>query len=116
MKVILTVIVLISLSLVPEFISWYQFLVNGGLNWPMSWSNEKVFWGLVFIAFSVAGICVAFRNKEKHPNLLAASLVLSALAIAPAIYNYAQHGLGPSSKTDNKDLSLYEFWVSDWWK
>ena len=107
---------LILLAPAPIYLSLFQFLNNGGMNWPMQWSNEVVFWGVVFSIFSVAGILIAFNKRAAHPYFAIFTIFMAAIVLAPTVFNLINIGFDPSSKADSKTLEPLQFWVSDWWK
>ena len=100
----------------PFYLSAFQYINNGGLQWPMIWANETVFWGVLFSVFAFGGFFVAFKKRSNHPSFTLLAAIMTALVLAPTFTNLINNGLEPSSKSDNKALEPLQFWISGWWK
>ena len=99
----------------PFYVSLFQLLNSGGLNWPMIWANELTFWGLVFSIFACSGIVIAYIKEKQQKLFLFISMLLLIIALIPMVFNFVNVGLGQSSKADSATLNPIGFWLSDWW-
>jgi len=115
MRVRFLVVLLVLLPAIPLGISLFHFINNGGLGWPMIWSNEVNFWSVVFSILTILGVRTAYRNRNAHPRLLVVSLLLAAILLTPGAYNIAKTGFGASSKSDDNVLHPIDFLTSEWW-
>ncbi len=82
-----------------------------GLQWSMSWNNEVTIWGLIFITFSIIGIFYYYYANDKQMDKYFYFLLLySFFLLTPYLYDFFKCGLGPSSKGDNSQIQLIDFW------
>lgn len=111
-----TSLALILLAPIPFYISVFQLINNGGIQWPMIWANELTFWGLVFSVFAFAGVIAAYRKRKNQQIFMRISIVVAILALTPMTVNLINQGFGQSSKADSVSLEPMAFWSSGWWK
>jgi len=109
-------VALILMAPLPFYLSVFQLVNNGGLQWPMTWANETVFWGILFSVFAFGGFLVAFRKRASHPSFTFLAAIMTVVVLMPTFFNLINNGLGQSSKADSKSLEPLQFWVSGWWK
>jgi len=109
-------VTLILMAPLPFYLSAFHLVNNGGLQWPMLWSNEAVFWGILFSVFAFGGFLVAFKKRSKHPFFTLFAAIMTAVVLMPTFINLINNGLEQSSKADSSTLEPLQFWVSGWWK
>lgn len=101
---------LIMLSLVPNGIAVYEFMNTGGLHFPMIWGNERIAWSAIFSVFALLGALIALINKSRMPKSSAVLMVVAFVVVIFSIFELSSQGIGPSSKGDDRELQLLEFW------
>lgn len=109
-KPLLFAMLLIMLSQVPNGIAVYEFMNTGGLNFPMVWGNERIAWSAIFSIFALLGALIALIKKNGIPKRSAILVVVASIVVIFSIYELFSRGIGPSSKGDDKELRLIEFW------
>ena len=107
---------LILLAAMPLYLSLFQFLNNGGMQWPMIWANETTFWGILFSVFAIGGFLIAFKQRSNHSSFTIVAAIMTILVLMPTAINLINNGLEQSSKSDSKSLEPLQFWGSGWWK
>lgn len=108
MAKIFLIVGLALLPLIPQALAVANFLVNGGLQWPMTWNNEAAVWGILFFPAAVYSIYRAVKLKLK---LLVLLPVLTIVLVWSAFF---MHGYTQSSKSDSPNLELIAFWTDQW--
>ncbi len=111
-----TSVSLILLAAAPFYLLFFQFLNNGGVQWPMIWTNEATFWGMLFSVFAIGGFLIAFKQRSNHPSFTVIIAIMAILVLMPTLNNLINNGLEQSSKGDSETLEPLQFWVSGWWK
>ena len=107
---------LVTVSLIPQGVVLYQFIYNGGLDWPMLWGNETVAWGAIFSSLAWLALLMAFKTKRSSPKGSAIIMLFASIIIVHSLYALVSPGLDPASKGDDEALQLMAFWSSGWWK
>ena len=115
-KTLLIATLLITISFIPQSLSLFHLINNGGLDWPMQWSNEATAWSAIFYLLAVLGLFVTIANRKKTPKISILLALFASIIILSSAYALVSSGIGPSSKGDDKKLHLIAFWSSGWWK
>ena len=115
-RILIISALLVTLSVIPQGISIYQLVNNGGLDWPMMWENETITWSAIFSLLALLGLFLAFKNKRETPKGSILVILFASIIIVNSVYALVSSGQGPASKGDDKQLQLSKFWGSGWWK
>lgn len=105
---------LIALSLVPESMAFYHLIHNGGMQWPMIWGNETRAWSAIFSLLALNGSALAIVIRKQTPYRSTLLMLFASTIVALSMYALVWQGLGPSSKGDDDELHLKDFWSSGW--